>query len=65
MKQRKGSKLVPSTPNYRSNWERIFGGKKEEAQEGSTTPTGAEDIASVEKEVVDCDQPEAGRGVEE
>jgi len=61
----KGSRPVPSTPNYRSNWERIFGGKKEEAQEGSTTPTGAEDIASVEKEVVASDQQDAGRGMEE
>jgi len=116
----KGSRPVPSTPNYRSGWERIYCGKKEEtpatnylddivsvascphgnklhlhgptcteiwemvdgipayrievipndpekeeAQEGGTTPTGAEDIASVEKEVVDGDQQDVGRGMEE
>ncbi len=61
----KGSRPVPSTPNYRSNWERIFGGKKEEAQEGSTTPTGAEDAGPVEKEVVAGDEQSPTRQVEE
>lgn len=61
----KGSRPVPSTPNYRSNWERIFGGKKEEAQEGSTTPTGAEDIAPATQKVVDGDEQIAERQMEE
>jgi hypothetical protein len=55
MKQRKGSKLVPSTPNYRSNWERIFGGKKEEAQEGGTTPTGAEESSPAQAQAMVSD----------